>query len=347
MPSLPRVVDPTSTVSVRMLWPFARCLKNYDLELSILRAAGVDPGTFADPDARIQRSLARELIVASLQKTQDPCLGLHAGECVELIDFGPVDQMTRHCATLRDAILLASRYSRLQDDGVVCTLIEEGRTATLQIYNEVPIRPWVINEYQVASTQKRLSLFLHEPLIPIEVHMRHLYPSDTGEYARVFRAPVRCGTERNALVFRRELLDVRARRANPALVPLFARQATAKLERLGREGSVTDRVKAIIRAEVDRGLTAAAAAKRLSSSEATLRRRLAEEGTTYQQVLDAVRKELALAHLEANLPPAEIGVALGFSSTSSFARAFRRWTGASPTDYEGSTARDPGTSGGS
>jgi AraC-like DNA-binding protein len=328
-------VDPTSTVSVRMLWPFARCLKNYDLELSLLAAAGVDLGTFADPDARIQRSLARELIVASLQKTQDKCLGLHAGECVELIDFGPVDQMTRHCATLRDAILLGSRYSRLQDDGVVCSLTEEGRTATLEIYNEVPTRPWIINEFQVASTLKRLSLFVHEPIVPIEVHMRHFDPSDTREYARVFRAPVRCGTERNALVFRRELLDVRAMRPNPALVPLFARHATAKLERLGREDSFTDRVRGLVRAEVERGLTAAAAAKRLSSSEATLRRRLAEEGTSYQQVLDAVRKELAFAHLEANHSPAEIGAALGFSSTSSFVRAFRRWTGASPAEYAG------------
>lgn len=316
-----------------MLWPFARCLKNYDLELSILRDAGVDPGMFADPDARIQRGLARELIVASLQKTQDSCLGLHAGECVELVDFAPVDQMTRHCTTLRDSILLASRYSRLHDDGVVCSLIEEGQTATLQIYNEVPTRPWIINEFQISSTLKRLSLFVHEPVVPVEVHMRHLYPSDTSEYARVFRAPVRCGMERNALVLRREILDVRARRPNPAMVPLFARQATLKLERLGREDSFTDRVKAIIRAEVERGLTAGAAARRLSSSEATLRRRLADEGTTYQQVLDTVRKELALAHIEANLGCAEIGAALGFSSTSSFTRAFRRWTGASPADY--------------
>lgn len=113
---------------------------------------------------------------------------------------------------------------------------------------------------------------------------------------------------------------------NPALIPAFDRQATSALERLGRSRSFTDRVKRIIRSELSRGLTVAGTAHRLSLSEATVRRRLAKEGTTYQQLLDAVRMELALALREANHEPAEISALLGFSSTSSFARAFRRWT---------------------
>jgi AraC-like DNA-binding protein len=330
-PRFAPVLEPSDTASVRMLWPFARYLEDYELELSILRDAGVDPATFADPDARIEHALARKLIVASLEKTGDPCIGLHAGECVEIADFGPIDQLTRNCSTLRDAILLGSRYARLLDDGVWSTLEEHEHSATVSIHNQAPNRPWLINEFQLVSTLKRLSSFVREPIVPLEVHVMHERVTDAAEYARVFRAPVRCGAEHNALVIRREVLDIPPPHPNPALIPVFDRQATAALKRLGRSDSFTDKVRRLMRGELERGLTAAGAARRLSVSEATLRRRLVKEGTTYQRVLDAVRMELAFSLQEAKHEPAEISAILGFSSRASFARAFRRWMASLPT----------------
>jgi AraC-like DNA-binding protein len=222
--------------------------------------------------------------------------------------------------------VLGSRFARLLDDGVGSSLTEGEHTATVHIHNQTPNRPWLINEFQLVSTLKRLSAFVRESIVPIEVHVVHERVTDAAEYARVFRAPVRCGAEQNALVIRRELLDIPPPHPNPALLSVFDRQATVALQRLGRTDSFTDKVRRLVRTELERGLSAAGAARRLSVSEATLRRRLAKEGTTYQTVLDAVRMELAFSLEEAKHEPAEISALLGFSSRASFARAFRRWT---------------------
>src|SRR5262245_39456707 len=140
----------STTVSVRMLWPFARYLGDFERELALLRSAGIDAAMFADPDARIPLDLVRGVIAISIQKTGDLCLGLHAGECVEIGDFAPVDQTTRNCANLREALVLGSRYSRLHDDGLRPILVEDDDRAVLEIHDSQTSRSHISNEFQVA-----------------------------------------------------------------------------------------------------------------------------------------------------------------------------------------------------
>jgi len=329
------------TVSVRMLWPFARYLGDFERELSILRSAGIDAGMFADPDVRIPLDLVRSVIAVSIEKTGDLCLGLHAGECVEIADFAPVDQTTRNCANLREALRVGTRYSRLHDDGLRAILIEDDARATLEIHDSLPSRSAISNEFQVACIIQRLGFFLHEPLVPLEVHMRHDKPTDSAEYTRVFRAPVRLGTEHNAIVFRRELLDTPARHPNPSLLSSFHRNADRLLNDLERCDTFVGKVRRVLAERLEEGIAITETARRLHVSEATLRRRLAEEGTTYRHVVDTVRKELALSYLDGRLQPTEVGYRIGFANAGAFGRAFRRWTGTSPMEYRERRAREP------
>jgi AraC-like DNA-binding protein len=328
-----------TTVSVRMLWPFARYLGDFERELSLLRAAGIDAAMFADSDARIPYSLVRSVIAISIEKTGDLCLGLHAGECVEIGDFAPVDQTTRNCATLREALRVGTRYSRLHDDGLRSTLIEDDGRATLEIHDSQS-RSAIANEFQVACVLRRLGLFLHEPLVPLEVRMRHDKATDAGEYARVFRAPVRLGAEHNAIVFMRELLDTPARHPNPSLLSSFHRNADRLLSDLERGDTFVGKVRRVLVERLEEGIAITETARRLHVSEATLRRRLAEEGTTYRHVIDTVRKELALSYLDGRLQPTEVGYRVGFANAGAFGRAFRRWTGTSPMEYRERRARE-------
>jgi AraC-like DNA-binding protein len=82
--------------------------------------------------------------------------------------------------------------------------------------------------------------------------------------------------------------------------------------------------------------TLAAAARQLAMSERTLQRRLAAEGTAFQALVDAERRDLALGHLRAGrLAVGEVAFVTGFSERSAFRRAFRRWTGTTPAAYAG------------
>jgi AraC-like DNA-binding protein len=80
----------------------------------------------------------------------------------------------------------------------------------------------------------------------------------------------------------------------------------------------------------DGGATLRASAAALGMSERTLQRRLHAEGTTFEDLVDGVRRARALAYLDAQLPIAEVAYLLGYAEPSVFHRAFKRWTGRSP-----------------
>jgi AraC-like DNA-binding protein len=78
----------------------------------------------------------------------------------------------------------------------------------------------------------------------------------------------------------------------------------------------------------------ATVASELAMSERSIQRALGEEATSFRQLVDEVRKELALEHLgRPGASAADVAFLLGFSEPSAFTRAFRRWTGSSPTQF--------------
>lgn len=325
----------SGTVSVRMLWPYMRVLHDFGPELATLSAAGIDSATLADSDARIPRRLVGEILWNAVQRTGDVALGVHAGERIDSADFGVMDHAVRACPDVRRAMLCIARYSRLQDDNVETHLIEEGERVIWQIRNVVPPILRLSNDFQVTVALVNISRRLgrHEP--PIEVHLRHTEATDAAEYARVFRAPVRLGMPHNGIVIPRFLLDQPVPSANPQAFSVFDLMATQLLKELDRTDTTTERVRRLVASRIGRdsiGIVDIGA--QLHMSEATLRRRLDEEGTTYKAIVDDLRRELAAQYVaEPRVAIGEIAFLLGFSTQSAFGRAFRRWNGMSPLEH--------------
>jgi AraC-like DNA-binding protein len=139
----------------------------------------------------------------------------------------------------------------------------------------------------------------------------------------------------NALILPTGLLHTPCARADPALVAVLDRYAAERLEHVPRTDSIADRVRTVLGDELRGGEpTAARLAARLKMSPRTLNRALAAEGTSYRQLLDALRRELAERHLAGDqLSISEVGFLLGFCELSSFHRAFKRWTGRTPARF--------------
>ena len=122
--------------------------------------------------------------------------------------------------------------------------------------------------------------------------------------------------------------------ANPATVQMCEQQCEALLATLDVQEGLLPRLRRLLLARPGEFPDLDSVARALHTSGRSLRRHLASQGTSYQQVLDEVRKRLALQYLETTyLPLFEIAVLLGFSDPSNFRRAFRKWTGRAPTDY--------------
>ena len=157
---------------------------------------------------------------------------------------------------------------------------------------------------------------------------------------------MRFGAERTGAGFDPHWLDAPLIRDEDALDEMLRRAPFELLTRREYGTTVAEQVRrALARAlrSSPRLPSLGEIAARLAVSPATLRRRLAQESTSYQQLKDAVRRDAAIAGLaEGSEPIAELAARLGFSEDTAFHRAFRRWTGTTPGAYRTETERPPG-----
>jgi AraC-like DNA-binding protein len=152
------------------------------------------------------------------------------------------------------------------------------------------------------------------------------------EYERFFGVAPRFGAKANSISLSRETMALPLVAAKAALRPSLLFLCETQLAELdGRQG-LTSRARAALLEQIPRGVASRSeVARALGLSERSLNRKLQAEGATYRDVLDDVRRELALAWLaDADQAVYEVAFLLGYSEPSTFHRSFRRWTGASP-----------------
>ncbi len=298
--------------------------------MSILACEGIGLAQLADPDQRLRHDVAMELLERAVQRTRDPALGLHAAERLEPTDLDVVEQVTRTCTTLRQAIACFMRFAYLLSATADVTL-EESRTLARVAWpaaDDVRQTP-AANDFQTAGT---LALWRRDTgvqQLATEIHLEHDEPTDAAEYARVFAAPVRLRMLENALVLPRAALDLPMLHANRALHAAFELRADVLLSRLREDVYAAARVRGIVLGQLCGGDTSMdAVARKMVMSAATLRRRLEDEGTTYRQILETARQQLAMRYLcDRQMPTSEVALMLGFSHVTALHKAFKRWSG--------------------
>jgi AraC-like DNA-binding protein len=155
------------------------------------------------------------------------------------------------------------------------------------------------------------------------------------EQERVFRAPVHYGCPRNELVLDRTSLDRPQRHAEQRLLAILDRQLGALLSELPESRCFRDEVKRCVMDELPEGdPVVAAIARKLHMSARSLQRRLQNEGTSFAEVLSDLRRDRALRYLrDRRISISEVAFLLGFLDVTAFHRAFKRWTGSTPTEY--------------
>lgn len=165
------------------------------------------------------------------------------------------------------------------------------------------------------------------------VSFEHAEPACTAEHARIFGCEVVFGADATAIHFPAEAMALPTKDGgDPELAELLSRHADALIAKLPPRDALTAEVRAAMTPLLAGGdVTIERVAVALNASPRSLQRRLQAEGTTFQRVLDDLRKEIARTYLRDPMRPiAEIALLLGFSDQTTFHRAFVRWTGQTP-----------------
>ncbi|MFQ5935518.1 MAG: AraC family transcriptional regulator [Acidiferrobacterales bacterium] len=304
----------------------------------LFEQAAVDPNKLRDPNARYPISALTRLWNLAARETRDPCLGLTAARFLHPTTLHALGYSWLASDTLKEALERAVRYHRLVSNGFEARLEEIGEHYRFVIKPDDAVR--VADEAidaGMASLMGMCRASCGADFNPLHVSMQRKPPTDRGAYSRVFRAPIEFGAPENVMTFGRETLNVPLPTGNAELARANDKVIREYLARFDR-GSIKHQVEVKLLEQLSSGhASQESIAKSLNLSPRTLQRKLKQEATTYKQLLDETRRELATQYVrEAHLSVNEITFLLGFSEPANFTRAFKRWNGVSPSQFRAS-----------
>jgi AraC-like DNA-binding protein len=323
-------------MSVRLIWPVARALNGHPVGDELLAKMGLTAVQFVDPESRVNVQLAINLLAELAERLGDPLIGLRSGERVEFADFDILEHAARAAPNLREGQQTMWRYMGLMHDAMVFSTETQGNWM-LSYYDFVEgldVHPST-NDFTVACAVAFSKRNMLEYAPPLEIRMAHAAPSYADRYEEFFGCAVKFGGGRNVIVATNKRMDAPMRASSPVLAEAFAAQATRLLDKIHGKQGMAGRVHADVAAHLGSEMVSMEkTAKRLAVGVATLRRKLQDEGTTFSEIVDELRRELAERYLKQNTSAiGEIAFLLGFSDVRAFGRAFKRWTNVSPSEY--------------
>lgn len=320
------------TVSTRMLVPFARVMLRMGKELSkpTLEDVGLSLDTLSSPDRRIGHRDAVALLKESIRVSGRADLGLLAAEAVESSELEIWEYVMRTQPNVGQAVESMCRLLALLHDGSRAEIDHKGDSVMVRWFLEPGLEQSpAINEYAIGLTFVTWRRVLNiEDIAVSEVLFPHSPPADLERYQKFFRCTVRFNAPFLGMRFPAAVLGFPLPQADSVLADLLNRHAQDLLARLPKPG-LSHKVQQLVTEGLATGqVSAEQVADRLYISCRTLHRRLKQENTSFRELVDQVRRQLALSYLsEKHLSVSEVAFLLGFSTSNAFHKAFKRWTG--------------------
>jgi AraC-like DNA-binding protein len=307
--------------------------------VDIAHHAGVDLAAIPAPGERIEVDKMDAILRGAIPMVSDPAFGLQAARCWHPSELGVLGYAWLSSSTLRTGLERAVRYSRLVGERGVTEVEDTRQGLKVRFWAKrgnpaiVPVAAVVV-DIVMALLFDLCRMNAGAALRPVAATLRRRKPDPADAYERFFGCPVQFGAEENTFVLSARDADRLLPSANRQLAATFDRMLTEELGRLDK-ADVVSRTRAAVLEHLSSGeVTEEETAKQLHMSPRTLQRKLAEAKTTYLQLVDDARKDLALRYIEdPRRSVTDITFSLGFSQPSAFTRAFKRWTGRSPSEY--------------
>jgi AraC-like DNA-binding protein len=267
-------------------------------------------------------------------ETSDPLLGLHVAAAMDLREFGLLFYLAASSETVAEALEYLARYVATATEEIRLEISRQ-KDETLLTFRRVlgfdePIRQQ--SELGALGLARVLRKLTNRDFTPSRMSFVHARGSKLREVHRILRCPVEFLQPVDSWVLPQHVMELPIISEDRRLLQILEAHADVLLAERRTTTGVRDLVEdQLVGTLPSGGVGVASIAGRLGMSERSLRRRLAEEGTSFGEVLDHLRHRLALRYLkEEHVSVKQVAWLLGYSEAGAFNHAFKRWTGIPP-----------------
>lgn len=271
--------------------------------------------------------------------TNNPLFCAQAGSYIHPADYGEVGLMLMNCENYGHVVTMSYRFQRLVNNVLPRQPYVINRAIFSRIiddeYLAEDIRPYIELE---AATLVHMSHFLTGHMfrdVPITLKFRHKAKAGLSEYQKIYNTNLRFDCDYNEIKMPSAVMQAPLRGNNPELFSLLYKGLREKELELKREMTLIEEIKVFIETQLfEQVPKLEQCAHFLQTSTSTLKRKLSDENSSYQKLLDEVRYHRARVLLKKfEYSITDLSDSMGFSSSASFSRSFRKWSGVTPSQY--------------
>jgi len=304
----------------------------------LLSLCGFSEEQLCEEECYVEDAIYNTVLERAIELTDDDFFGLHLGEHMNLAAAGLIAQISHTSKTVKEALEYCCQFANLACSSLPMSLDEKPDHYVVSINprplweEQAPIALRHTAEGILAFNIREFHSLLHQKHNPIAIHLPWKSPQNPAELERVYGCPIRFEQKQIAMLLEKQHVEAKIATSDYALLRILVAYAEEKSAQLENKQGFAAQVKQSVIALVKPAFpTVEQVAGHLNLSPRTLQRRLQEEGLTYKQLLDELRKEFAFGYLKRpDLSIGDVAYLLSYADTSSFTRSFKRWTGQSP-----------------
>jgi AraC-like DNA-binding protein len=317
---------------------YLACKKLGLLSDTVTNNLEIDASLFDDPQARILEASLIQLWNILEQNNDHPGMGLLIGQTIAPESKGILASWVSQAGTLKEALSIFFENIKLMNPSESWQVLEQESQVTLILENKhLDTYPPCAIERSMSAIVAWARVLSGSPFPLRSTTFTFPRPSYVKMFAPIFGEHLYFKAQTNSLTFDKSLLDCPVVSSNQLLKSLMEEKAKAALAQLSNGTGVSEKVRLLIENALSQGQTLSIeqTCRILAKSRQTLYRQLQQESTDFKTIYDATRKEQAFSLLKSKqVNIGAIGLQLGYKDSSSFYKAFRRWTGMSPGDYQ-------------
>ena len=317
--------------------PASRALRLRGVDaMEVLERVGIDPAGLARPDWRLSHDLWNRFMHECVTVTNDEAFGLVAADQMQPQSLRGLGLAWLASDTVYDGLRRMVRFGKLISTGANPHIEEDGDLVHVVLDRTIEVDNFAYagTDFAIGMIARMCRLTLGEFIAPMAIEMERPTPMEPDRWASMLASKLQFNCERTRMTWvRSDIMDPLVT-GDPELARANDEQTQAYLDSFMSQGVSRDVIIKIVERLPDGPPSQNQIADDLSVSNRTLQRKLKDEGTSFMDLLQDTRLQLARKYLrQPSRSVVETAYMLGFSEPSTFSRAFKRWTGLAPAEY--------------